>query len=201
MNFVVNRVRPWLIVVFLVFGLSVSDTSGQVNLPDQRVTLYSYFKYRDWSRAYFSFERGVRGAPSNKDESDSFDVLYGNLRVGNDADWFTVYWQSHHRSRILDLGEKQWAQLRQLPAFPISRPQPLDPDKALPGTVDASAGTKKVAPYDQFVRIRSGHIYLLHVKSKRKNFYVLFRVEDLVPGDSCTFSWKRIPPPETDLEK
>jgi hypothetical protein len=34
------------------------------------------------------------------------------------------------------------------------------------------------------------------VKDAQADFYVLFRIEELVQGDHCTISWKRIPPPK-----
>lgn len=193
--------RTWPLVIFLVLSPGALNASGQTGPVEQRVTLFSYMKYRDTSRASFSFERGVRGAPASPADADNFDIIYGNLKIGRDADWFTIYFQSHHRSRVVDVGKKRWADVRRTPSLPPSRPQPLDPEKALPGMVDASAGVKKHAPYDQFVRIRPGHIYLMHVKSRRKDFYVLFRVEELNPGDSCTISWKAVPPPERDIER
>lgn len=47
-----------------------------------------------------------------------------------------------------------------------------------------------------FLKAIPGHMYVIRVVDNDSDFYVLFRVEELVRGDKCTISWERIPPPE-----
>ena len=47
-----------------------------------------------------------------------------------------------------------------------------------------------------FVRAVLGHIYVIHVVDDVRDFYALFRVENLQKGDQCTISWKLIAPPK-----
>ena len=40
-----------------------------------------------------------------------------------------------------------------------------------------------------------GHMYVVHVVDDKRDFYALFRIDALQPGDNCTISWNMIPPP------
>jgi hypothetical protein len=54
-------------------------------------------------------------------------------------------------------------------------------------------GKIKVSPF--FTKAELGHLYVIHVVDKDEDFYALFRVEELEPGDRCTISWRVIPNP------
>ena len=60
-------------------------------------------------------------------------------------------------------------------------------------------GVPKVDPI--YVKAIVGHMYVIRVVDNDSDFYVLFRVEEIVRGERCTISWKRIPPPEEDGSK
>lgn len=49
-----------------------------------------------------------------------------------------------------------------------------------------------------FVKAIIGHMYVIHVVDKKRDFYALFRVEALERGDNCTITWKLIPSPEPE---
>ena len=55
--------------------------------------------------------------------------------------------------------------------------------------------SKRSKPAPVLARVVIGHLYVIHVVKGRSDFYVLLRVDRLVPGDNCTISWKRIPSP------
>jgi hypothetical protein len=38
-------------------------------------------------------------------------------------------------------------------------------------------------------------MYVVHVVDDKRDFYALFRIDALQPGNNCTISWKMIPPP------
>jgi hypothetical protein len=46
-----------------------------------------------------------------------------------------------------------------------------------------------------FVKAVAGHMYVIHVVDEARDFYVLFRVDSIERGDSCTISWRLIPSP------
>jgi hypothetical protein len=39
-------------------------------------------------------------------------------------------------------------------------------------------------------------MYVVHIKNKKADLYVMFRVDELVPSDKCEISWKLVPSPE-----
>lgn len=45
------------------------------------------------------------------------------------------------------------------------------------------------------IRANLGHMYVVHVVDDKRDFYALFRIDALQPGNNCTISWKMIPPP------
>ncbi|MDX6447313.1 MAG: hypothetical protein QOH71_4387 [Blastocatellia bacterium] len=69
----------------------------------------------------------------------------------------------------------------------------------LPRVIPATAarpkrdGKPKIDP--AFVKAIVGHVYVIHVVDDTRDFYALFRVEELQRGDYCTVSWKLIPEP------
>ena len=156
-----------------------------------QVTLYSQRSHRDWSRASVNFETGERG-------SSRFDLTYGNLAVNHDGNWFEV---RDARSMIIDLGAKQWGDFKETPSFfkgkKPRKPLPL----SRPKVVDASADSKEISPYQQFVRVKAGHMYLMKVMKERKTTYIMFRVDSLIKEDNCVLSWKKVPPPVDEMEK
>lgn len=182
-------------VVAIVIALSIT-TVCQESPSLYQVTLYSKIGHREWHRASINFESGKRGSPT-ADLSD-FDLVYGNLAVDDDSDWFAV---SNPRSIIVDLGKKQWKDFNGTPKFlkDMSR-KPLPLGDA-PFEVDASANSKDISPYKQFVQVKAGHMYLMRVVRGRTNSYVMFRVDNLVRKDNCLLSWKKVQPPRDDIEK
>lgn len=169
---------------------------GQEVATLNQVTLYSRIGHNDWSRTSVNFESGERGSPNRR--LAYYDLTYGNLAINYDADWFGV---GDPRSMIIDLGAKQWGDFKETPSFfkgkKPRKPLPLN----RPMVIDASAGVKEHSPYQQFVRVEAGHMYLMKVMRERKTFYVMFRVDSLTRVDNCVLSWKQVPPPRDDFEK
>lgn len=60
-------------------------------------------------------------------------------------------------------------------------------------------GKPKIDPI--FVKAVVGHMYAIHVVNDANDFYVLFRVEALTKGDSCTISWRLIPAPVAEMAR
>ena len=187
--------RQLILALGALVALSVT-AGGQDVATLNQVTLYSKMGHNDWSRTSINFESGERGSPNGR--TANYDLTYGNLAVNYDADWFEV---RDPRSMIIDLGAKQWGDFKETPSFSKGKkprkPLPLSRPKVL----DASAGVKEHSPYQQFVRVEAGHMYLMKVMRERKTFYVMFRVDSLSRVDNCVLSWKKVPPPRDDFEK
>ena len=195
-----------ILLIVVLISLSVS-ASAQARAELAEVTLYSVQGHnQDFTRSSVNFESGERGFGGTV---AGFDLIYGNMTMnyGNDwyRDWLVV---RDPRSIVCDLGEKNWGDFRRTPTFPWKNwriPLPLNS----PMVFDASAGKqvdtpdakKSVTPHRQSVMVRAGHMYLMRVMRERSETYVMFRVESLTPGDNCVLSWKKVPPPEDDVEK
>jgi hypothetical protein len=179
------------LVAFLV------TANGQGVEALNQVTLYSRTGQGDLSRSSVNFDTGARGSTIR--DPNGFDLMYGNLQVNDDNNWFEV---SNPRSTIVDLGKKKWEKLKGTPSFPKSK----KPRKPLPLSgnlkeINVSAGVKEVSPYQQFVRVKLGHMYLMKVVRDGKKTYVLFRVDTLTKQENCVLTWKKVQPPPEDIEK
>ena len=58
-------------------------------------------------------------------------------------------------------------------------------------------GKPRVDP--SFVKAVVGHMYVMHVVNDTDDFYVLFRVESIERGSSCTISWMHVPAPSAEV--
>lgn len=169
-----------------------SSAFGQA-APDV-VTLYSPIKYKDdFSRASFDFQNGRFGTKAG------WDLTYGAPYIGADQDWFKASTFGNDRHFIRDLGGLNWSDEIQVPVL-SPRPESLG-TKENPITVNASAGeydkwVQQAAQEGIFVKAVVGHMYVLRAKNLQSDYYVLFRVESLQRGDSCTISWRRVPSPK-----
>jgi hypothetical protein len=192
------KVTP-LLPILLLFSIS-APAGRQDDAGLSRVTLYSVQGHgNDWSRSSVDFDSGIRGFTG--EGAHDFDLTYGSITMNTDLDWFEV---RDPRSMIIDLGEKGWRDFRETPSF-TKRDKPRKPPRLLtpstPKVADVSAGSKEVSPYQQFRQVVAGHMYLMKVTRKRKTIYVMFRVDNLAPRDTCLLSWKKVPPPAEDEEK
>ncbi|HEV2705607.1 MAG TPA: hypothetical protein VGV59_06755 [Pyrinomonadaceae bacterium] len=191
-----RRKSPLLLsILFLcaVYALVVRAQTGQtVVLYAPRDKATGKFNYR---RASFSFELGLRG-DAGEVAATNWDVGYGLLSIGGE-DYFKVQTSEAHRSVIRDLGKFEWGDSFEIPALePLPEVAKGERRKVV---IDSSGG--KLKAWEQttriFAKIIVGHIYLVRVKDEDSDFYVLFRVEALSQGESCTISWRHIPPPQS----
>jgi len=133
-------------------------------------TLFSRMVHRDYEKATFSFEFGVRDDPTCRHAND------WDLQYGNGGDHFHVTMVSDDRSRIVDLGKLDWGQLE------ATRLERLPPHPQ---------------PRREFVPTVSGHIYLVHTVDRNSDLYALFRVEAVArqPG-TCDITWRLVDAPQ-----
>ena len=130
----------------------------------QTATLHSRQKYRDYEKATFSFQHGIRDDPRGVTYND------WDLQYGNGGDYFHVTMVSDDRSRIVDLGRMSWSDvdLSQLPEL-----KPNDQYRR-----------EKVAA-------KRGHMYLVHTVDRHSDHFAIFRVQNVYDGQ-CTFEWRRL---------
>ncbi len=142
----------------------------------RRVTLLSRRKHRDYEKATFSFEHGVRDDPDRRITRNDWDLQYGN----GEHDPLTVNMVTDDRSRIADLGPRSWDTLGDVPSLsPFA-----DNDRR-------DRRFRSVLALER-AWARTGHVYLVHTRDRETDLVALFRVESLVPGDRVTISWRLI---------
>jgi len=124
--------------------------------------------------ATYSFKFGGNGPEIQKLCRNNWDLLFGNSPL---ADAFDVTMVVDDRSRIKDLGRYNWEQKFEIPRLPSYE----EPER------------------EESVKAIVGHMYLVHTRDTDENYYALFRVEKLVPGESVDISWKLISPPQKRL--
>ena len=145
----------------------------------------------DETRASFNFKTGRNILPKSTD----WDLGYGFLNI-SDEDWFMVGTISRDKRSVMkELGKYDWTDSFNIPVL-----QPLPELKEGQNRtigVDASADTHKPWAQDtsDFAKAKVGYMYLVHVKDTQSDFYVLFRVEEMVQREHCTISWARLPEP------
>jgi hypothetical protein len=117
-----------LLTLVATLTLSQISSLAQTPPPDglMTVTLYSPFKYKrtgapslpngrarpDFRRAYFDFTSGEFHAFGR------WNLSYGLISIGQDADWFMVYTDDDQRTVIKDLGELGWNEKFKVPIVP-----------------------------------------------------------------------------------
>ena len=181
-------------VAGMLLSLMLPGSHVFAQTEPQRVTLYSRMKYGldGYGRAAFDFKEAIRSDHKDwrKRTRNQYHLLYGNHRVSGENDWLAVTENEDGRDRIKDIGEVEWADLC------CATPLPTPP-RGLGGVRIPSRGESFESSSEQRVtKAVKGHMYVVHVKNKSQDFYVMLRVEELEPGDHCTISWKLMPSPE-----
>ena len=189
----------------LILAFCIMSTSARVQLPAQKnwrdvepetITLLSDSKYKSTSvgkrKSGFSFKYGVRSEVAP--EITRSELRYGTINWNGDSDWFIVSLATDDCSRIKDLGELNWSDVRDVPFLPAS----VEPHKGfrLPARSEARSETVEASSDGQVTRVVAGHMYVVHAKHSHADLYALFRVEKLVPSDEVTISWKLVPSPK-----
>lgn len=161
-------------------------------IPTHTATLFAQITQHDYDRASFSFELGLLGDEKFPERRAHYDLRYGGVFMDGEY-WFDMP-LSGSQSLLQDLGEMSWADVYHVPVL-FASPAPHE------GGVSVRFEDGKVAevsPAGVNVRAVAGHLYVLHVKDRDSDFYVMFRVESLDPKGECTISWKRVPSPPGD---
>lgn len=133
-------------------------------------TLFSRAVHRDYQKATFSFEFGLRDDPTYLHAND------WDLQYGNGGDHFHVTMVADDRSRIVDLGKMDWEQLD------TTRLAKLPPHPQ---------------PRREFIPTALGHVYMVHTVDRNTDLYALFRVEAVdPPTGTCDITWRLVDAPK-----
>ena len=157
----------------------------------RKAVLLSQIKHQDFARANFNFGLGVRGDSESPSTRNVYDVRFGGFSPDGD-DWLDVPISHGSRSQIRDLGELGWSDVYDIPFLPAS---PV-PHSGIWSLSPGPGGSATISPEGVLVRAVVGHMYLVHTKDRERDFYSMFRVESVKPGDECTITWKLVPSPE-----
>ena len=162
------------------------------SVAPQKATLLSQIKHKDFAKANFNFGLGARGDSESPFTRNVYDVRYGGISLAGDNDWLDVPISHGSRSQIKDLGELNWSDVYDIP-FLTANPVPHSGGMSM----SYNAGKLiKVSPEGVLVRTVASHMYLVHSKDADRDLYVMFRVEEVKPGDECTITWKQVLSPE-----
>jgi hypothetical protein len=182
---------PLILVLTVVNHSAKPQSRFSENWRDAKpktVTLFSRAKYRNkfegYGKSAFSFNHRVRSDVGQRITRNNYELMYGGINWNGDSDWFSVTMVTDDRSRIKDLGKLNWSDRFDVPFIPASD----EPGKGI--RFPSKTETFEQSSNGQVTRVVAGHIYVLHSKDTDSDFYTLFRVEKLVPGDKVTISWK-----------
>jgi hypothetical protein len=207
----ITRTASTVFILFLLVGTAsptYADGQGK-NLQEnaQEVTLLSRIAHQDKERSYgksaFNFRYGLRSdsAEWSRVTLGWYDLLYGNFSPDGDLDWFEIQTIGDGCcSKIKDLGALQWSDVKTVPVLPATPPTSTGTRGPLPGKSWEESNEQRLT------KAAAGHLYVVHIKNRAldtrrtakfvNDFYAMFRVDTLEPGDSCTISWKLVPSPE-----
>lgn len=125
----------------------------------------------NYAYATYSFKCGGNGPEIQKLCRNNWDLIFGN---GPEPDSFDVTMVTDDRSRIKDLGKNDWTDKFYVPRLAAYEEPENEPS----------------------VKAVAGHMYLVHTRDSDNNYYVLFRVERLLPEESVEITWKMIDRPQ-----
>jgi len=157
----------------------------------RKAVLLSQIKHNDFAKANFNFQLGVRGDSESPPTRNVYDVRYGGFSPDG-GDWLDVPIGHGSRSQIKDLGELNWSDVYDIPFLPAS-PVPHSDRWSLS---NGAGNSVAVSPEGVLVQTAVGHMYLVHSQGGGRDFYAMFRVEAVKPGDECAITWKLVPSPE-----
>ena len=165
----------FMISVFLVVtDLNAQSREGEIKSGS--IQLFDGSELGGWEfdneKATFSFALGIRDDPTGA-ASDDWELRYLGSR-------FDVRMVVNDKSVILDLGDVEFADLKELPTIP-----------------------KWIARKNDRAPAIVGHTYLVHTKDHNSDHISLFRVTKMEPGKTCSIDWihwmPSLPPKQLEL--
>ena len=201
--------KTLIVCCFVIFGSMCQFSQSAAPIDVKTITLTSPYAEDGHGKLKRS-EKTTRNCFDLVSEREvacrgRWDVIYGNIRVGDDWDWFFVSGYGGVRTRIVSLGEKEWTDEPKVPfvePFQIlvlggQRVTSIDSSgtHAAAGVWGADAPHEPAITGAHYVKVQKGFMYAVHVVDDENDFYVLMRVDDVVRGRTATVSWKQVPAP------
>lgn len=121
---------------------------------------------------------------------NNYELSYGGISINGNSDWFGVTMVTDDCSRIKDLGELNRSDIFDVPILSAS----IEPQKSI--RMPSKIETYEESSNGQVTKVVLGHMYVVHSNDSDSDFYTLFRVDELIPSDKVTVSWKVVPSPE-----
>lgn len=147
-------------ILLLATDLNAQPPEGEIKSGS--IQLFNRTAFRDEEKGTFSFALGIRDDPIGAARSD-WELNYSSY---GRMDIFGVRTITDDKSVILDLGDVEFKDLKELPAIP----------KWTDGENDCAPAVV-------------GHTYLVHTKDSDSDHISLFRVKKMEEGKTCSIDW------------
>jgi hypothetical protein len=180
--------RGPMLLAFVLCAISVVRSQAP---KLHEVTLFSRASHHEgtWGKSAYNFYAMARSDNWPGIIKNRAHLIYGTYSFNQDSDWFSVSGGGPELTRIKDLGAKQWKDVSATPFVPV--------------TPHTTSGIRSPRPNELYeetsegrvTRVVLGHLYVIHIKGDKEDFYVMLRVDELTPSDQCTISWRAVPPP------
>ena len=180
------------VVIAAMVVLFVPAFASAQNATLHEATLFSRVTLPDkeYGKSFYSFSAMARGDELPEITRHRAELLYGYINFNKkDSDWFAVSMGGQGATRIKDLGAKQWSEVVTTPLI-SDVPYSTEGVRA-PGRKE----TYEESSEGRVSKVVVGHLYAIHIKDDKEDFYVMFRVDELVPSDNCKISWRVVPRP------
>ena len=149
-------------ISILLFATDLNAQAPDGEIKSGSIQLFSRTAFGDKEKGTFSFALGIRDDPIGAARSD-WELNYSSNGRG---DVFGVRTIVDDKSVILDLGDVEFKDLKELPPIPQWNAKKNDRAPAI-----------------------EGHTYLVHTKDTNSDHISLFRVKKLEAGKTCTIDW------------
>ena len=187
-SYPVHRSSVLLAAMVLLF---VPAFPSAQNATLHEATLFSRAGHPDaeYRKSFYSFSAMARGDELPEITRNRAQLLYGNYAFDKDSDWFAVSMGGPGSTRIKDLGAKQWSEVVTTPFISLA-PYSTDGVRA-PGRKESYEESSE----GRVSKVVLNHLYAIHIKEDKEDFYVMLRVDELTPSDNCKISWRVVPAP------
>lgn len=180
-------------IVTLLFNSGGRAQDAELSrIPSQTVSLLSAAKQKSYEKSVFNFEYGARGDAELPKRLNRYDIRYGGISEDGDDSWLDIVNSRGAQSMLKDVGEMNWTEVYHVPVL-FANPTPHT------GVLTHSyvdGRLKAISPEGVIVKAIIDHMYVMHVKDREADYYVMFRVEAIDPKGECRLSWKIVPSPE-----
>ena len=159
------------LVSILLLATDLNAQSPEGEIKSGSIQLFNRSVFDDYEKSTFSFALGIRDDTTGSVGND-WDLHYASTWR---REIFQVRMVTDDRSVIVDLGDVEFKDLKELPTIPTW----INNENDQAAVID-------------------GHTYLVHTKDTDSDHISLFRVKKMEAGKNCTIDWIHwIPGPQS----